>query len=79
LGRGNSRFPFHLTLISRFRYKANTKYPDEVCEMMAKYEWGDLRRTTKKEFKNLKKKTERKKGKSQGLTIKRGPISVPFN
>ena len=24
-------------------YKANTKYPDEVCGMMAKYEWGDLR------------------------------------
>ena len=60
-------------------YKANTKYPDEVCEMMAKYEWGDLRRTTKKEFRNLKKKTERKKGKSQGLTVKRGPISVPFD
>ena len=23
-------------------YKANSKYPDLVCEMMAKYEWGDL-------------------------------------
>ena len=38
-------------------YKANSKYPDEVCEMMAKYEWGDLSRTTKKEFKNMKKRT----------------------
>ena len=34
-------------------YKANTKYPDEVCEMLAKYEWGDLKYTTKKEFRNL--------------------------
>ena len=60
-------------------YKANTKYPDEVCEMMAKYEWGDLKYTTKKEFKNQKKKTERKKNKPQGLTIKRGPIVLPFD
>jgi hypothetical protein len=38
-------------------YKATTKYPDEVCEILAKYEWGGLRYTTKKEFKNMKKKT----------------------
>jgi hypothetical protein len=24
-------------------YKSNTKYPDEVCEMLAKYEWRPLR------------------------------------
>ena len=60
-------------------YKANTKYPDEVCEMMAKYEWGDLKRTTKKEFKNLKKKTARKKNKPQGFTVKRGPVVLPFD
>ena len=60
-------------------YKANTKYPDEVGEMMAKYERGYLRRTTKKELRNLKKKTERKKVKSQGLTVKRGPIVLPFD
>ena len=60
-------------------YKANSKYPDEVCEMMAKYEWGDLSRTTKKEFKNMKKKTQRKKEKGPGLTIKRGPIVLPFD
>ena len=63
-------------------YKANTKYPDEVCEMMAKYEWGDLKRTTKKEFKNLKKKTEKKRSKTpqpQGLTAKRGTFIVPFD
>jgi len=60
-------------------YKANTKYPDEVCEMMAKYEWGDLKYTTKKEFKNQKKKVERKKKKPQGMTIRRGPIVLPFD
>ena len=60
-------------------YKANSKYPDEVCEMMAKYEWGDLSRTTKKEFKNIKKKTQRKKEKGPGLTIKRGPVVLPFD
>ena len=64
-------------------YKANSKYPDEVCEMMAKYEWGDLSRTTKKEFKNMKKKTAKKAKKGQGpgpaLTVKRGPVVVPFD
>ena len=62
-------------------YKANSKYPDEVCEMMAKYEWGDLSRTTKKEFKNMKKKTAKKARKGQGpaLTVKRGPFVVPFD
>ena len=60
-------------------YKANSKYPDEVCEMMAKYEWGDLSRTTKKEFKNIKKKTQRKKEKGPVFTVKRGPVVVPFD
>ena len=61
-------------------YKANTKYPDEVCEMMAKYEWGDLKHTTKKEFRNQKKKTTKKKAKKQqGMTIKHGPVVLPFD
>ncbi len=60
-------------------YKANSKYPDEVCEMMAKYEWGDLSRTTKKEFKNMKKKTHRKRAKGPVFTVKHGPIVVPFD
>jgi len=61
-------------------YKANTKYPDEVCEMMAKYEWGDLKHTTKKEFRNQKKKTTKKKAKKQqGMTIKHGPVMLPFD
>ena len=62
-------------------YKANSKYPDEVCEMMAKYEWGDLSRTTKKEFKNMKKKRAKKdkKGQCPAFTVKRGPVVVPFD
>ena len=47
--------------------------------MMAKYEWGDLKYTTKKEFKNQRKKVERKKKKPLGMTIRRGPIVIPFD
>ena len=60
-------------------YKANTRYPDEVCEMMAKYEWGDLRYTTKKEFKNMKKKVQRKKKNPPKIEVKRGPITAHFD
>ena len=59
-------------------YKANSKYPDLVCEMMAKYEWGDLRYKTKKEFKNQRKKRERKKP-TTALVIKKGPVLVHFS
>ena len=60
-------------------YKANTKYPHEVCEMMAKYEWGDLKYTTAKEFKNQKKKTEKKKKKQESaLKVSRGKFIVDF-
>ena len=48
-------------------YKANTKYPDEVCEILAKYEWGGLRYTTKKEFKNMKKKAGKKAEKQKTM------------
>jgi hypothetical protein len=41
-------------------YQQNSKYPVEVCEMLAKYEWGDLKHTTPKEFRNLKKRTLKK-------------------
>ena len=59
-------------------YKNNSKYPDLVCDMLARYEWGDLRYTTKKEFKNLKKKTKRKKKPKPTFTVKRGPVIVDF-
>ena len=42
-----------------------TRYPDEVCDILAQYEWGGLRHTTQKEFKNLKKKTSKKAASAQ--------------
>ena len=60
-------------------YRRNTKYPDEVCDMMAKYEWGDLRYTTKKEFRNMEKRTRRRKEKPPALQVKRGPVLVHFD
>ena len=48
-------------------YKMNTRYPDEVCVMLAQYEWGDLRYTTKKEFKNMKKKAGKKAEKQKSM------------
>eukprot|EP01047_Picozoa_sp_COSAG01_P036749 COSAG01_NODE_2882_length_6914_cov_40.714894_10_plen_155_part_00 len=59
-------------------YKATTQYPDLVCEMLARYEWGDLRYTTKKEFKNQKKKRERKKTTPQTLKVTKGNLVVKF-
>lgn len=60
-------------------YKENTKYPDLVCDMLARYEWGDLRFTTPKEFKNMKKKRERRKRPVQKLQVNKGPIVVKFD
>ena len=61
-------------------YKAHTRYPDMVCDMLARYEFGDLRYTTKKEFKNLRKRTQRKQTKRQtNLQVKRGPTIVSFD
>ena len=50
-------------------YQSHTKYPAEVCEMMARYEWGSLKYTTPKEFRNLKKKV-RKKRKTQEVSLR---------
>ena len=62
-------------------YKATTKYPDEVCEILAKYEWGGLRYTTKKEFKNMKKKTTKKaeKQKSMQCVHHNEPVLLHFD
>ena len=49
-------------------------------EMLARYEWGDLRYTTKKEFRNLKKKTSRKGPKGpKTIQIKKGAHFVSFS
>ena len=62
------------------------KLPDELCEMMARHNWGDLKYMTKKSAKNQRKKLA-KKGKDLGvecgLTIrhadKNNPIVVSFD
>ena len=61
-------------------YKHNSKYPDLVCEMLAKYEWGDLRHTTQKEFKNQKKKVKKRAKKVPGPALLRskGAFKVTF-
>ena len=59
-------------------FKQNTKYPDLVCDMLAKYEFGDLKYTTKKEFKNLRKKINKKKSKQTTLKVKRAPVVLTF-
>ena len=52
-------------------YKMNTRYPDEVCEMLAQYEWRDLRHSTNKELQNLQKKPRRKERKQKLMTVTR--------
>ena len=62
------------------------KLPDELCEMMARHNWGDLKYMTKKSAKNTQKKLRKKKkdiGEEGGLTIRRtdknNPIIVDFD
>jgi hypothetical protein len=45
-------------------YKSTTGYPDEVCEIMARYQWGGLRHTTPKEFRDLKKRQRKRQASS---------------
>ena len=62
------------------------KLPDELCEMLARHNWGDLKYMNKKSIKRDNKKLK-KKGKDigveMGLTIKRtdknNPIIVDFD
>ena len=63
-------------------YARNTRYPDLVCDMLAKYQWGDLRHTTPKEFRNQKKKQKKrqraKKVAGPSLLRARGGFTVTF-
>ena len=62
------------------------KYPDllpELAELMARYNWGDLKHLTKQEFKRRKKKYQ-KKGKiydplAETFNIKYGKFKVEFD
>ena len=62
-------------------FARNTKYPEMVCEMLARYEFGDLKDMTAKEFRNLKKRTTKKqKAKCpQHLQVKKGKFLVHFD
>tara|TARA_R110001632_G_scaffold29690_3_gene78675 strand:- start:708 stop:1316 length:609 start_codon:yes stop_codon:yes gene_type:complete len=62
------------------------KLPEEIAEMMARYNWGDLKYMTKKSLKNQKKKLGKKNkdiGEEYGLTrkvaTKNNPIIVTFD
>ncbi len=62
------------------------KLPEEIAEMMARYNWGDLKFMTKKSLKNKKKKLARKGkdiGEEYGLRMrvadKNNPIVVNFD
>ena len=62
------------------------KLPDELCEMMARHNWGDLKYMTKKTAKQQRKKLSKKNkdlGEEMGLTIRRtdknNPIIVSFD
>lgn len=62
------------------------KLPDEIAEMMARFNWGDLKYMTKKSAKRESKKLKNKKGKDlaehYGLTTKRdknNPFVVRFD
>ena len=62
-------------------YRTNfPKVPEELLEPMARWNFGDLSRITKKDIKNDKKRVSRgKKPKViQGLQIKKGPVVVKF-
>jgi len=62
------------------------KLPDELCEMMARHNWGDLKYMTKKTAKQQRKKLNKKGkdlGEECGLTIRRtdknNPIILNFD
>eukprot|EP01052_Picozoa_sp_SAG31_P031858 SAG31_NODE_3425_length_4290_cov_171.943927_5_plen_141_part_00 len=66
-------------------YKSHyPKIPDELIELMARYNFGDLKYATQKSIKNNMKKFKKKnKGNkpplAKGLTIKKGPVIVDFD
>ena len=62
------------------------KLPEEIAELMARYNWGDLKYMTKKSIKNSQKKLNKKNkdiGEVYGLTrkvaTKNNPIIVNFD
>ena len=58
------------------------KIPDDLIEIMARYNFGDLKYATRKSIKNNAKKYKKKHGSSpslaKGLLVKKGPVVVHF-
>jgi len=56
------------------------KLSDDLAELMARYNWGDLKYATKKSMKQRKKRSRRKGGKKEDVKIefKRGPVILTF-
>ena len=56
------------------------KLPDDLCDIMARWNWGDLSTLTKKDVKNDNKRIKKgKKPKQMGLEVKRGTYKIDFN
>lgn len=58
------------------------KLPDEIAELLARYNWGDLKYQTKKKVKNDRKKAIRKGKKYEPLSnleVKQGNFVVDFS
>ena len=59
------------------------KVPDELIEIMARYNFGDLKYATRKSIRNnvkkYKKKFKNEPPIAKGLTIKNGPVVVEFD
>ena len=56
--------------------------PDQICEIMARWNWGDLSQLTKKKVKNDKKKLAKGDTKTEvyyGLEAKKGEFLLEFN
>tara|TARA_Y100000593_G_scaffold91468_1_gene180307 strand:- start:1628 stop:2248 length:621 start_codon:yes stop_codon:yes gene_type:complete len=59
-----------------------SKLPDEIAELLARYNWGDLKYQTKKKVKNDRKKALRKGKKYEPLSnlkVNKGNFVVDFN
>tara|TARA_R110000782_G_scaffold51796_1_gene111498 strand:- start:294 stop:806 length:513 start_codon:yes stop_codon:yes gene_type:complete len=58
------------------------KLPDELYEMMSRWNFGDLNQITKKELKNKKKKDKKKRLKKDiqsGLKVEQKPVLITFD
>ena len=61
------------------------KLPEEIAELLARYNWGDMKFMTKKSAKNQRKKYEKKNHKKKdikedsGVNVKHGTFLVEFN